>query len=301
MVFAVLFIVINSSVSSSVENNAVESLQTAATDRSEIISNYIQSTEDALTAYLKAGQIYDLLRDPENTEAFNAAQAYTEKFSADLDGLEGIYASRWDTTTLTHTSKSVIGITTRKDADRLKQLHDAISSGKVYNAGIIISPASGEQIISMYKAVIDDDGSAIGLGGIGIYTSGLVSTLDQLPMSGFDNASYCLVNAATGEYIFHPNAEKVTTVADEKYVNDIISAVKSDPGRSGSLSYSENGVKYTAAYKGISGQGWVFIVSDEYSELMASVTSMRILLAVICVVGLVLLALVAYLVIGKLV
>ncbi|MGN0692984.1 MAG: hypothetical protein ACI4K7_11600 [Oscillospiraceae bacterium] len=64
--FTILFLVINSSVSSSAHDNAVNNMQTAAIDRSEIISNYIRSTEDTLTAYLKAEQIYDLLRDPSN-------------------------------------------------------------------------------------------------------------------------------------------------------------------------------------------------------------------------------------------
>lgn len=84
VVFSMLFLTIYNFVSSSTKETALSNMKTAAVDRSEIISNYIKSTEDTLTAYLKS-----------------------------------------------------------------------------------------EQIISMYKAVREDDGSHIGLGGIGIFTSGI--------------------------------------------------------------------------------------------------------------------------------
>ena len=66
VVFGVLFAMMNHSVSSSSLESAVNTLQTAAKDRAEIIENYISSTEDTLTAYLKAREIYDLLGDPDN-------------------------------------------------------------------------------------------------------------------------------------------------------------------------------------------------------------------------------------------
>lgn len=107
VVFAVLFLVINNSVSASAQENAVNNMRTAAIDRSEIIENYISSTEDSLTAYLKAEQIYNLLSDPDNEEYSAAAQSYTESFGSDLTKLEGIYASSLDTEVLTHTNKAV--------------------------------------------------------------------------------------------------------------------------------------------------------------------------------------------------
>ena len=126
VVFVALFIFINVYVANSSYDNAVNNMQTAAVDRSEIISNYIQSTEDTFTAYLKAEQIYDIIRDPSNDEYVATAQKYTEKFGKDLSNLEGIYASKWDTTMITHTNPKVIGMITRPDEAKRKQLHDAI-------------------------------------------------------------------------------------------------------------------------------------------------------------------------------
>ena len=109
VVFTFLFFAVNTAVTGNTRNTAINNMKTAAIDRSEIIENYIASTEDTLTAYLKAEQIYDLLRDPENPENVAAAQEYTERFGKDLTNLEGIYASSWDTKMLTHTNAGVVG------------------------------------------------------------------------------------------------------------------------------------------------------------------------------------------------
>lgn len=299
-VFLVLFLFVNYSLSSAMNSSAVSNIKTAAIDRSEIIENYIKSTEDTLTAYLKAEQIYDLLSDPENPDCVAAAQKYTENFSKDLSNLEGIYASNWDTKMLTHTNSQVVGKVTRPDEDKRKQLHDAITATDgVYNTGILISPASGEQVVSMYKAVRNDNGEYIGLGGIGIFTSGLVDTLNGLALDGLQSARYYLVNAKTGEYIFHPDSEKIATVAEEKYVNDIINKVKgSSDDVCDYLQFSENGDDNIAAFNSISSQGWVFIIADSTSEVFAASNTLRITLLLICIGSALILSLIVYLVIG---
>lgn len=301
--FIALFAFISISVSTSTRNNAVSNMQTAALDRSEIINNYIQSTEDTLTAYLQADQIYNLLRDPSNEEYVAAAQKYTEKFSKNITNLEGIYASSWDTKMLTHTNPQSVGIVTRTDEARRKQLHDAILATEgVYNTGIIISPAVGNaQIISMYKAVREDDGSHIGLGGIGIFTSGLKEKLNALPLEGLPEAEYYLVDIDSGEYIFHPDNDKIGTVADEEFMSDIISQVKSGGNVCNSVSYRDNGVAKIAAFNGISDKNWVFIISDNSSEVFASVTRLTIMLAVLFLICVVILSGIVYLVIRKII
>ena len=299
IVFSLLFVFVNNSVSSASKQTTVNNMETAAKDRSEIIRNYISSTEEILTAYLRSQQISDLLEYPDDAEKAAAAQKYTENFSSDIDFLEGVYASTWDTRVRTHTSAQVIGKVTRPDEEKLSQLHEALlSADGVYNAGIIISPASGEQIISMYRAVYNENGDVIGLGGIGIFTSGLVEKLNELPLTGLENAQYYLLNANTGEYIFHPDSEKITTIAGESYVSDIINSVKSG-NADGSLNYNDGGA-FTAAYTSIDDQGWVFILADKTSEVMSAVTSLRIRLILICIVSMAVLTLWVYLVVHNL-
>lgn len=298
IVFVLLFIFISSSASRSVRDGVLGNMQTAASDRSEMIASYISSAEDTLTSYLKAGQIYSRLRDTSDEEAAAAAQKYTENFSKDISNLEGIYASQWDTTVLTHTNAAVVGKITRPTPESQKPLHDALlATNGVYNTGIILSPASGEQIISMYKAVREDDGTQIGLGGIGIYTKGLVEKLNNLQLGGLTSTRYYLVNIETGEYIFHPDKEKITTVADEQFVNDIIKGSES----SGTLNYrGDDGVKMIAAYNKLGQYGWMFILSDPEAEALASVKSLRASLAVIFALSAVVLTILMYIVISRL-
>ncbi len=302
VVFLVLFIFINVYVSDSAYKTALNNMQTAAADRSEIISNYIDSTKDTLTAYLKAEQVYAIIRDPSDSTAVAEAQQYTVDFGKDIPNLEGIYCSKWDTTMLTHTNATVIGMVTRPDEAYRKQLHDAIlATDGVYNTGIIISPATGEQIISMYKAVREDDGTAIGLGGIGIFTKGLVAKLDELPLDGLESAQYYLVNVSTGEYIFHPDSAMITTVAEDGFVADIISQIKNGNECSFVNYKDENGTKCIAAFKSIDEHGWAFVVADKESEVLESATALRVNLALLFVVSAVILALVVYFIISKLV
>ncbi len=299
IIFTAMFLIINNLVSSTTYDVAVNNLKTASVDRTEMIENYIQSTEDTLTAYLKAQQITDLLTAPDNAEAAAAAQEYTEYFSRDIGSLEGIYASSWDTRVLTHTSSQVVGKVTQTDADKLKQLQDALlSADGVYNTGIINSPASGEQIISMYKAVKDGSGNPIGLGGIGIYTSGLVEKLNALPLTGFDSAEYCLVDAATGEYIFHPDASRITTIADEQFVSDIIASVKNGTVTD-SIKY-QNGGSFIAAYTYMPSHDWVFILSDSVGEAHSSAAKMSVIIIIVCVVSIAVLTLWIWLVVHNL-
>lgn len=302
VVFAFLFIVINVYVSDSSYDNVINNMQTAAVDRSEIINNYIKSTEDTLTAYLKADQIYDLLKNPSDAKATEAVQKYTENFGKDLSNLEGIYASSWDTKMLTHTNPAVIGMVTRPDEAYRKELHDAmLAADGVYNTGILISPASGQQIISMYKAVLDDNGEPIGLGGIGIFTSGLVEKLNHLPLDGMTQAQYYLINVKTGEYIFHPDAEKITTVAEEDFAVEAIGRIIEGEECSYIKYKNENGEKCIAAFNSINEQGWAFIISDIETEVLASATNLSFNLIILFAVSSIALALIVYFIISRLI
>lgn len=300
-VFLVLFLFVNYSLSSAMNNSAVSNIKTAAIDRSEIIENYIKSAEDTLIAYVKADQINNLLKDKTNPEYISAAQKYTEDFGKDISNLEGIYISSWDTTTLAHTNAGAIGLVTRPSEEKRKPLQDAMTAANgVYNTGVLISPSSGNQVISMYKAVKNNSGDYIGFGGIAILTSGLVDKLNGLSLDGLQSARYYLVNAKTGEYIFHPDSDKIATVAEEKYVNDIIDKVKgSSEDVCDYLQYTENGEDNIAAFNSIPSQGWVFIIADSTSEVFAASNSLRITLLLICIGSALILSVIVYMVIGR--
>ena len=152
-VMTILSVFVTYFITSDTRNSTINSMRTIVEERSQIIKNYVQEAEGTLTAYSRAGEVLNIMLNPEDPAAVAAAQAYTESFSKDVANLEGLYASEWNTHVLAHTNPQVVGITTR-EGDSLKALQDAmLAANGVYNTGIIISPASGQQIVSMYMAV----------------------------------------------------------------------------------------------------------------------------------------------------
>ena len=125
IVLTVFYLFVNSQLTSNIRKNTINSMETTVAERSAIIENYIKEVENYLTAYSRASDIINLLKNPTDAKAYESAQKYTERFSADRDNLEGIYASEWDTHVLTHTNEAVVGITTRT-GDTRKALQDAL-------------------------------------------------------------------------------------------------------------------------------------------------------------------------------
>lgn len=297
LVITVIVQFINYSTSKNVQRSSTQSMETLAEDRTQIVENFVEDVETYLTAYSRAGEIQDLLRNPTDPGVVQAAQAYTERYSADrASGLEGIYASEWNTHVLVHTNPQVAGITTR-EGDSLKSLQDTLTEigDGVYAPGIIISPASGMQIVSVYKGVFDENGNPIGLVGCGVTTEDLLNTLNALPKSGMEELTYYLVNMNTGEYIFHSDLEKIGTPADD-YIQKIISSDKEH----GSLTYKANKKDYFAAYTKLQSRGWVMVLTDSKSEVFSTISDLRVRLIIICLIGLLVLFAGTYIVINML-
>lgn len=300
IVLSILYTVVSGSIENNMSQSTIASMQTMVKERSQIITNYVNETEHYLTAYSRAGEITDLLMHPTDANAVSAAQKYTETFSADIANLEGIYASEWNTHVLAHTNPKVVGITTR-EGDSLKALQDSMTAVEgVYNVGIIFSPASGNQVISMYRACYDNQGNPIGLVGGAIFSSGLREILDSLPTAGMENAKYYLVNSKTGEYIFHEDDEMMGTAVSEAHINEVIQNVSGvNESVTDYINYSDNGTDSIAAYHYIADRDWVFILADSYDEIFATTNQTKVILLGLCIIALFLLILVTFFVISS--
>lgn len=303
VVMAIVYLFVNSSISSNIKNSTTKSMETIAQERSKIIENYILETESFLTAFSRGGEVNALLKNPEDPVAIQQAQTYTEVFSKDRDHVEGIYISSWDSHVLTHTNPKVVGIYTRKD-EALTALQEALKAANgVYNTGIIISPASGEQVIAIYKGYFDENNQPIGFVGGGVFTQGLVDALDKLPAEGMEQLRYCMVKVDTGEYLFHDDKEKINTVAEEKHIQNILKAIRADEDcEFGSLVYTDEAdhEEYMASYSYMKDRGWAFVISDPSSEVFSALRKAKIQLALICILGVFLLTLFTSLIINYL-
>lgn len=291
LVMGAVYKFVEMTITKNIKESTIQTMETLVQERSKMIENYIDETESYLTAYSRASDVMDLLKNPQSPEAFAKAQSFTEQFSADRESLEGIYIGDWNTHVLAHTNAAVVGITTRK-GEALASLQTAmLAADGVYNSGILISPASGEQVISIYRPCFDEAGNPIGFVGGGVFTQGLLDTLDALPKEGMKQLKYCMVNVSTGEYLFHDDKEKINTVAEEAYIQQIIKKLESGKGNNaGSLEYEEAGKEYFASYNYMENRGWVFIINDPSEEVFQSLLSIRLKLLAICIVGILLLS-----------
>ena len=174
-----LYVIANQSMTSMMKKSELDNMNASLNAQTNIIKQYIDEQETLLTVFSKASEVRDLLKNPHDEEKQKRAQAYTEAYYRELDRWEGLYIGEWNTHVIAHSSPEVVGITTR-GGDALKALQDAmIEQNGLYNAGIIVSPATGVLTLSMYCPVFDEDGkSIIGYVGGGTIADGLKELLD---------------------------------------------------------------------------------------------------------------------------
>lgn len=275
-VMLILTLVMVITVSSSMNKKITDQCKTITKEKSNYIEQYIQNAETVLTLYSSADEIINVVSDPSNAEYQKAAQKYTERYSAGIKNLEGIYVSEWNTHVLAHTEEKYVGVTTRQ-GDSLEQLHVLISNSPdyLYNAGILISPVSDEQIISMYKAVTDSNGKPLGLVGLGIYTSQLVDDLNNSNTKISRSSTYCMIDTSTSKYIFANDTDLINTEVAIPGISKIISELsgqKSD--KDDAFTYTEGSGSFYSVYNYNGTRGWLFMVAGKHSELFSLTTKM---------------------------
>lgn len=92
--------VIGGRVNNITRDSAINNMNTSLAGQAALIELYVSDSESMLKSYASADEIINLLKEPENPEYIEAAQAYTEKFFSRLNSWEGIYLSDWNTKVL---------------------------------------------------------------------------------------------------------------------------------------------------------------------------------------------------------
>lgn len=287
VVMLVLSIIITATISTTTRKSSIQNMETITAERAQIIESYVKDAESILQYYSKSAQIKNVLLNPNDANAVEAAQKYTEDYSGDITNLEGIYVSTWETVVLAHTNPETVGMQTRKEKGPQEQLQDAMlaAGNGVYNTGIIISPASQKQIVSMYKAVYDDDNKPIGLVGLGVYTKGLVNTLDNLEIEGSKEVTYSMVNTIDQKNIFNPDSKHIGEETTNKSILAVCEKLKGETNYTkGSFEYTSKGKKYIAIYSYIPEYNWLLMLNDPKSEVYSLTNVMYFYMAIFGVV-----------------
>lgn len=215
-----------------------------------------------------------------------------------MSGWEGIYAGEPNTHVIVHNNPKIVGMTTRK-GEALKQLQDAMKeSDRLYNAGIIVSPASKKLTLSMYCPVYKGD-EMIGYVGGGPFGEQLQKSLDALKVEGLDNASFTMINTKTNTYIFSKDSKKIAKeIKDPMLLNISESAKKGAGNQVHEIDYQDaDGKDCVGVYCVLNDRGWAVVMTDTEDEIFAMANTNRNTLGFICLGSFLLIMLLTYVVI----
>jgi len=284
-----LWVLISNGVTRLVRESITHQMSDAVESRAAIINNYVVGAEEYMTAFALADEVRGLLLNPGDPVLLERAQKYTVDF-AEVKGIfEGLYIATPDTYVLTHTSPGAIGITTRS-GDSLKTFQQTIlAQRELTNSGIMVSPGTGNMVISMYCPLFEN-GTCIGYVGAAVFADQLMNSLLDLELDGLPGCEYIFMNAENGVYLYHEDESLLNTVTTDPDCLEVIS--RANAGGTGSYA-GENG-NFTV-YKYLEDRGWVFMVRDSQKEIFHSVYQLQMLAGVVCALVAVLIILVSLL------
>ena len=167
---------------------------------------------------------------------------------------------------------------TTRSGGALEELQKALlnSEDGIFESGVISSPASGKQILSMYKVVFNRENSPAGIVGIGVYTDGLINLLDTLSECDTESSFYSMMDAANKEYIFCSDSGVSVTggnIPELILLCDVLNGTKDNS--SGKFTYEADGIKYVSMYSYMADRGWIFMMNDTEDEMYSLTGNMR--------------------------
>ncbi|MBO4505044.1 MAG: methyl-accepting chemotaxis protein [Lachnospiraceae bacterium] len=231
----------------------------------------------------------------DNYPSYPAAQEYTMNYYNTLDNWEGIYVGNLDTRILAYSVPPVIGKVLRTDPAKVSELMTAMKAdlNGVYNAGIIVSPGTGQLCLSMYAPVLLD-GQMIGYVGAGVFHSDLENLLTSFTLQGVESSNFYMLNTKTGVTFTDTEAsadEQADIIAKETtrpVLLEVISQAGKDSSGKGQFEFKDpdSGKTLMVNYKMITGYDWAVVITADRSELYAASSSTIRLMAILGIVAL---------------
>ncbi len=294
---ALLYLIASKSMTQLMKKSEMEALHNSLNVETSIIQEYIYHQEDLLIAFANETEVIDFLKNPDNEEKRMVAQQHTESYYGRLDNWEGLYIGEWNTHIIAHSDINVVGMTTR-EGDYLKELQDAmLERNGLYNAGIIVSPASGKLILSLYCPVYDYDGETIlGYVGGGPFVGELKALLASAEKQG---ASYYMINVEEGMCLFAQDESLMATQIEDEMLLSVIAEIKKDESKlTGDIEYIDDKVGDSiAAYQYISDYGWAVVSCNSEANIYADINKNMLVLAYICIAAVVIIVALCWIVI----
>ncbi len=288
-----LFLSAQSGMTALMKKSALEHMKFALNAQTTLIEEYVTHQEDLLKEYGLSPVIKEYLGDLSDAEKQKAAQEYTENYFKYLDNWEGLYVGEWNTHVVAHSNPNVVGITTRT-GDGLKALQKSMEAADgVYNAGIIVSPASQKLTLSMYFPLYAEDNKTIlGYVGGGPFADTLETILYNLEDNQEKTTRYTMINLDSKMYIFDEDETLIATEIEDGMMLAVMEAIKNNTSSNrGDMVYEdETGVTYIVSYQYDEEHGWAVISKDSEADLYADVYKVMKELGLICVLSCIVIA-----------
>ncbi len=279
-----LYLVASTTMTSLMNKSAMEDLHASLSVQTEIVEEYKRHQEDMLRTYSDSDIVRDFLKNLDDPEKQTAAQAYTERYYNRMSNWEGLYVAEWDTHILAHSNPATIGMVTREGAPLLQLQNAMLDRNGLYNAGIIVSPASGKLILSLYCPVFDTDGSTIlGYVGGGPMADGLEAFMASAKN---DAATYYMINVASRKYIFAQEKELMAMDIQDPMLLEIIRIIEQGVEvEVGDITYMDDKAGASvAAYRYIPEYGWAVVSCNSEANIHKDINKNMIVLAAICAI-----------------
>lgn len=294
-----LFGITRSNITNIMQRSAMKNMRSELVAQSTLLEEYTDAQENLLMAYSTNQVVVDLLKNPNNKQLQKEAQEYTEKYFSKLKNWEGIYIAEWNTHVIAHSNPDVVGITTR-EGDSLKVLQDAMLNDEgVYNAGIIISPASSKLALSMYCPVYDTDGKKV-LGYVGgaSFAEDMKEILDRNKDAN-ESVNYTVINVNSGIYIFDEDESLSASQIEDQMLLEVMDyiAQNSDVTEYNLNCKDDKGNKYIVSYQYNKEHGWAVVSRDSELDLYAEANITMLQLGIICLITCAMITLLSWLVI----
>ena len=270
LVMTVIFILVNRSLTDTLEERVMHDATVIATDRAALTESFVRSCCLFLDGYSRSTEVREALKAPEDTELVQALQEYTLRYAKGHDNLEGLYTAKWDTFVLAHVNPASVGKTFR-DADGAKTLEDQIRKEKAFCSGIVKAPVTEAMVIPLYAPVYDETGEVIGFVGAAFYREGLQQSLaEAAKQMGIVDCS--VLNLDGNLWIFDNDPDMIGTECRDTVLLNAIEELK-ESGEGGKVLIGEEKV-YSLYY--LEERDWVFIVTDADEQMFSMVRRVRI-------------------------
>ena len=251
--FSLNFIIMDGQMDAKMTQESNEQFADSLAFQEQLIEDYVADAERYLMQFSMAKEVKEAILKGSTSDEF---QAYIGNYYNSRDNVENVYVADINSKVIASYVEPAIGKVLR-EGDRLTQLHDALKNG-LYNAGIMTSGSTGQQILSLYYPIYDND-KMIGFAGVAVYTQNLQAIFDEL------GQNMMLIDSASTAYIFIEDYDKIGGhVEDTEELRILGKVQETDVVNDEALI---GGVRYRIGAKMIPGRTWVLLAYKPYAEV----------------------------------